>query len=444
MCFFHSFLNFLECLRCASRALAAGLLGLALVVPSCYAANAPANSVANSPWVATWGAAMVATKSGGALDFSGQTLRQIVHTSVGGEQTRVWFSNRFGTEPLLIGAAHIAGSAGGSALQPGSDHVLTFHRMASVTIPPGATIMSDPVPFQALPFSNLAVSIYIPGHAIGTTEHPKALQNSYAMTGNAVDAPALVATARRVTSWYFLSGVDVYAPGDTAVVAFGDSITDGAYSTLDENHRWPDFLATRLADAKDTSAAGVLGVVNAGIGGNRVLLDGKGPNALARFDADVLAHGDVHFLIVLESINDIGRYTRDHQPYGDLEQHLEWGLSQLAVQAHQHGIFVFGATLTPYLGSGYYSPEGDAVRQQLNRWIRTSHVFDGVIDFDRATLDPKHPQQYLPQYDSGDHIHPNDAGYQAMAQAIDSRPFSEQTTERSERGQFTYFTLISI
>ncbi|MHB1675811.1 MAG: SGNH/GDSL hydrolase family protein, partial [Acidobacteriaceae bacterium] len=252
-----------------------------------------------------------------------------------------------------------------------------------------------------------------------TTEHSAAKQFSYATAGNAVDVPSLPTTARQVTAWYFLTGVDVYAPGDSAVVAFGDSITDGAHSTLDENHRWPDFLATRLAADAKTLQAGVLGVANAGIGGNRVLLDGYGPNAVSRVDRDILARSGARYVIVLESINDIGSYARHHLPYGDLEQRLEWGLSQVATQARLHNLVVFGATLTPDQGSSYYSPEAEAVREKLNQWIRTSHVFDGVIDFDLATRDPQHPQQYLPQYDAGDHIHPNDAGYQAMAQAID-------------------------
>lgn len=365
----------------------------------------------------------------GAPDFSGQTLRQIVHTSVGGEQTRIWFSNRFGKEPLRIGAAHVALSTQGSAIQADSDHELTFHHMGSVTVPPGATIVSDPVALQVPAFADLAISTYFPGMTLASTEHSLALETSYAAMGNMADAPQLAATAAKEKSWYFLSGVDVYAPDDSAVVAFGDSITDGWRSTSGENRTWPDVLATRLAATPPTAHAGVLGVVNSGIGGNRVLLNGAGPDALARFNADVLVRSDAKFVILLESINDIGRYTRDGQPYGDLLQRLEFGLSQMAIQAHQHGMGVFGATLTPYKGCSYYSPEGEAVRGKLNEWIRTSHVFDGVVDFDKATRDPQHPLRFLPQYDSDDHLHPNDGGYKAMGDAVDLNLFTKTSSK---------------
>lgn len=361
----------------------------------------------------------------GAPDFSGQTLRQIVHTSVGGAQTRVWFSNRFGREPLQIGAAHVALSAQGSAIQAGSDHALTFHHMAAVTIPPGATIVSDPIALQVPAFADLAISTYFPGMTLASTEHSLALETSYAVAGNVAEVTQLAATAAKEKAWYFLSGVDVSAPKDSAVVAFGDSITDGWRSTSGENRTWPDVLATRLAANPATAKAGVLGVVNAGIGGNRVLLNGAGPDALARFDADVLARSDAKYLIVLESINDIGRFARDHQQYGDLLQRLEFGLAQMATQAHQHGMLVYGATLTPYKGCGYYSDEGETVRSGLNAWIRSSHVFDGVVDFDKATRDPQHPLRFLPQYDSDDHLHPNDAGYKAMGDAVDLGLFTK-------------------
>lgn len=374
-----------------------------------------------SPWVATWGAAMRATPPGTAPDFSGQTLRQIVHTSVDGQQVRVWFSNRFGDEPLHIGAAHIALS--GNA---GSDRTLTFHHLTSVTIPPGATIVSDAATMGVPAFSNVAVSVYFPGCAMGTTEHNLALQTSYSAPGSVVEAASLGAVTRPVHAWYFLTGVDVYAPGDSAVVTMGDSITDGDHSSPGENHRWPDFLAARLAADPGTRDAGVLGVANAGLDGNRVLLNGWGPDAVSRIDRDILARSGARYLILLESINDIGLHETNHQPYGDLAERLEAGLAQIAAQAHQHGIRVFGATLTPYLGSEYYSAAGDTVRQAVNRWIRSTRVFDGVIEFDKTVRDPRNPLRYAPQYDSGDHLHPNDAGYKAMADAVDLSLFTKQ------------------
>lgn len=418
---------------------------LLMAAPLCRAANFQAHP---SPWVATWGAAMVPTEHGTEPDFSRQTLRQIVHTSVGGTQTRVWFSNRFGTEPLRIGAAHIAICAPTSSgtnfaaetgdksdkaihagpdqsgIQPGSDRALTFHHVASVVIPPGATIVSDPVALDVPALSNIAVSAYFPGHTLGMTEHTLALQTSYAATGDMVDAPNLTGKSWPIHSWYFLGGVDVYAPGDSAVVTLGDSITDGDHSTPNENHRWPNFLAARLAGSPATQKTGVLGVVDSGIDGNRVLLDGWGPNALSRINRDILARSSARYLIVLESINDIGRYTDDHQPYGDLAERLEVGLAQIAAQAHQHGMRVFGATLTPYKDCGYYSAAGEQVREAVNQWIRTTQIFDGVVDFDKAVRDPQHPLRFLPQYNSGDDLHPNDAGYKAMANAIDLSLFT--------------------
>jgi lysophospholipase L1-like esterase len=418
----YSSLNFRERLCRLSRCVGVGCVALLTAVPFCAAAN----SSADSPWVATWGAAMVAIAPGAQPDFSGQTLRQIVHTSVGGQQVRVWLSNRFGSEPLHVGAAHVALSANGSAIRSGSDHGLTFNHLESVTIPPGAAIVSDPVALNIPALSDVAVSIYFPDHTMGTTEHSYADQVSYAATGNLVGVPDLAEKSWPEHSWYVLSGVDVSAPGDSAVVAFGDSITDGAYATENENHRWPDYLAVRLAADSGTQKAGVLGVVNVGIGGNRVLLDGSGPNALARVNWDILARSGARYVIVLESINDIGRFVRDHQPYGDLTQRLESAFAQMAAAAHQHNIAIIGATITPYQGCTYYSEAGDDVRQAVNQWIRTSHTLDGVADFDQAVRDPQNPLRFAPQYDSGDHLHPKDAGYQAMANAINLALFTKK------------------
>ena len=254
---------------------------------------------------------------------------------------------------------------------------------------------------------------------MGQTQHGLANQTSYRASGNQTNAASLTDMAKPMEAWFFLTGVDLDAPGASTVVTLGDSITDGSRSTPNANHRWPDDLAVRLSEDADAKAAGVLGVVNVGISGNRVLLDGIGPSALSRFNSDVVARSGARDLIVLESINDIARFADHHQPTGDLEQRLETAFADMAKQAHQHGIRIFAATLTPYQGCECFTADGEAVRDGLNHWIRTSPVLDGYVDFDKATHDPQHPLQYLPQYDSGDHVHPSDAGYQVMANAID-------------------------
>ena len=384
--------------------------------------------VAASPWVATWGTAMVDAGSAGSPDLTQATLRMIVHASIGGPQVRVWLSNRFGTVPLHIEAAHLALSTVANpdsktdltAIKPDTDRALTFDHLTSVTIPPGATVVSDGVSLHVPALADIAVSLYFPEQTLGSTMHGGANQLSFAMSGNLVSAPGLPANSWSRGSWYFLTGVDVYAPGKSAVVAFGDSITDGNHSTQNANHRWPDYLAARLAADESTCKAGVLGVVNTGISGNRVLLDGDGPSALSRLSWDVLERSGVRYLILFHGINDIESYTRYRQPYADLEQRLEAGLTQIATQAHDHGILVIGATqMTDCRNFQCTWPEGEVVRTALNQWIRTANVFDGLIDFDLVTRDPEHPTQLLPQYNSGDFVHPNDAGYQAMANAID-------------------------
>lgn len=396
---------------------------------SCPAPAGPGNG---SGWAATWGTAMEEARNGSEPDLTGQTLRMIVHTSAGGSQARIWLSNRFGAVPLHIGAAHIAvstsdGTASApdpnadlSAIQPGTDRALTFDGSPSVTIPPGATMVSNPAPLQVPALANLAVSLYFPEATLGTTVHGGARQSSYLATGDRLAAPDFAAQSWTRDSWYFLSGVDVYAPGASTVVALGDSITDGNHSTLNANRRWPDDLAVRLAQNDATRKAGVLGVVNAGISGNRLVLDGDGPNALARLDWDVFDRAGVRYLILFEGINDIEASTRNHQPYDKLVESLEQGLAQIAAQAHDRGIRVLVATqMTDCRNFQCTWPEGEKARNALNEWIRTATIFDGLIDFDRITRDPEHPMQLLEQYNSGDYVHPNDTGYKAMADGID-------------------------
>jgi lysophospholipase L1-like esterase len=400
---------------------------------------APALGAQDSPWVATWGTALVDPGSSNYADLTGETLRMVVHTSVGGPQVRIWLSNRFGTAPLKIGAAHIAMSADPNPAGAGTDvsgiklktdRALTFDHRAFVVIAPGATIVSDPVALNVDPLSDLAVSLYFPERTLGNTIHGGANQTAYAIPGNVVDAASMPARALTRGSWYFLSGVDVYAPGASAVVAYGDSITDGNHSTTNSNHRWPDYLAARLAADPATRKAGVLGMVNTGISGNRVLLDGDGPSAMARLEWDVLSRSGVKYLILFHGINDIEYVARFRQPYGDLVQGIEAGLTQIATQAHDHGIRVIGATqMTDCRPPQCVWPEQEAARTELNQWIRTTDVFDGVIDFDLATHDPEHSTWMLQEYNSGDYVHPNDVGYKAMSNAIDLTLLTKAATK---------------
>jgi len=359
------------------------------------------------------------------VHFTNQTLRQVVHTSLGGAKARVVLSNAYGTAPVTIGAAHLALRDKDSAIRAGG-RPLTFSGRPTVTIPANAVVYSDAVTLNVPQMSDLAIDVYLPGttDTPGTvTIHGGALQTSYVSeTGNHTGKVALpqVATTQ---SWFLLSRVDVVAPDATGViVAFGDSITDGSRSTPNTNNRWPDLLARRLL-----TQGSKMGVVNAGIGGNRLLSEaqlpagvdvravGAGINALARFERHVLSVPGVTHVIVLEGINDIGN-SRSSTPTAE---DLIAADKQLIEQAHARGIKIIGATLTPFWGAAYYTEAGEAKRQAVNEWIRKGNAFDGVIDFDKATQDPADPKKFLEKFDSCDYLHPSDAGYKAMADAID-------------------------
>lgn len=391
------------------------LFALVFALAPVFVSAAPQQG--NGHWVATWMASpMEGTWS---ESFQNQTVRMIAHVSIGGSRVRVEFSNAFGKESLAIGSAHVGIQANGAATVPGSDRALKFGGSASVIIPPGALEVSDPVDLTVSPLSNLAVSVYVPEQTEPATYHASGLHTTYVSGAGNFAADQNMSSQWTTASYYWLSGVDVEASADSgAIVAFGDSITDGAHSSLDANMQWPSQLADRLHKNAATSS---VAVVNAGIGGNRILHDMSGPNALARLDRDVIARDGVKYLIVLESINDLGW---PHQPaaHGSQEvtaEQLIAGFQQIIDRAHAHGIKVFGATLTPYEGANYYSEEGEQKRETINRWIRTSGAFDGVIDFEAATRDPNNPKRFLPANDSGDHLHPDDTGYTAMANAID-------------------------
>jgi lysophospholipase L1-like esterase len=355
------------------------------------------------------------------------TLREIVHVTLGGPILRVVFTNEFGTDPLTIDAAHVAISQGGSAINLVSAAGLTFGGRTSVTIPPGALVVSDPATVKVPAASDLAISLFLPAQPIAhLSVHTFADQTSYTAPGNVVGAKTFESPAE-ISSWPFVKGVDVKVPAqDAAIVAFGDSITDGAHSTKNANLRWPDDLFRRLQTDPRTAS---LAVLNEGIGGNRILHDVYGPNALARFDRDLLAQSGVRYVILMESINDIGHaYDPNPARVYDLVTagDLIVGLTQLAERAHTHGIKVYAATLTPYVGAGYSSPAGEQVRQAVNQWIRTTKLVDAVLDFDKATQDPANPAVFSSTADSGDHLHPNDAGYRTMADSIDLKLFQSK------------------
>jgi lysophospholipase L1-like esterase len=385
---------------------------------------APANAPAPAPGAAAPAAGgPPAAGPGGGRGFlppatvNNQTLRQIVHTSIGGSRVRVVLSNAFGTAPIEIGGASVALRDKETAIVAASLKRLTFGGSPKASILAGATLVSDPVALSFAPLSDLAIDLFVPGD-LGVSPSPVTTHNGASQTnyisepGDHVGAPSMTA-ALRPGAWFLIARVEVTAPANTiGLVAFGDSITDGARSTADTNNRWPDVLAKRLAARKGTPVA----VLNAGISGNRVLGDGAGISALARFDKDVLMQTGVTHVIVLEGINDIGVARNNPTPSA---ADLIAGHKQLIERAHARGLKIYGGTLTPYEGAGYFTPEGEAKRQALNEWIRTSGAYDGVIDFDKATRDPAAPTKFLPAYDSGDHLHPNDAGYTAMGNLVD-------------------------
>ena len=370
-------------------------------------------------WSGTWSAS---PQTGFlATDFNNRSVRNIVHTSIGGRRLRLRLSNAFGTTPLVIDAAHVAIRSAGAAIVAGTDRLVSFSGTSSVTIPPGALIVSDAVTLAVPALSDIAVSIFLNENQGPATSH-NIRGFSYVAEGDATGNEDGAPFTGTFQSWLFLAGVEVLgATHRNAIVALGDSITDGAGSTPGSNNRWPDELARRLA-AEHRG----LGVLNQGIAGNRLLKDGFGQNALARFDRDVLAQTGAKFVVVLEGINDIG--TSSAGPDVTAPDIIA-ALRQLAVRAHSRRVKIFGATLTPFEGTlipGYFTPEGEMKRQAVNEFIRTTRMFDGVIDFDEAVRDPEHPARLLPAYDSGDHLHPNDAGYLAMGQAVDLSLFASK------------------
>jgi lysophospholipase L1-like esterase len=377
-------------------------------------------------WVGTWATSPQGLANSGVPDvgeFDNQTVRQIMRVSIEGKVLRVRFSNEFGEEPLVIGAARIALSAGEANIVPGTSRQLTFGGESSVNIPPGAPALSDPVKLHVPPLGDLAISVYLPNLTTVTTYHRRALQTAYISDGDETDTVALPMYTTAV-NWFFLSSVEVLASEEAAaIVTLGDSITDGTNSTVDANARWPNFLAVRLQARYDFNH---LAVLDQGISGNRVLHDFIGDNALARFDRDVLRQPGVKYVVVMLGINDIGfSQISGFEDQAVSADEIIAGHRQLIARAHELGLTIYGATLTPFEGAFYFTDEGEVKRQAVNHWIRTSGEYDGVIDFDKVIRDPEHPTMFLPEYNSGDNLHPNDAGYEAMGNSVKLRLFTD-------------------
>jgi lysophospholipase L1-like esterase len=366
------------------------------------------------------------------LVLADSTVRQTLHTSVGGQHVRLRFSNAFGGVDLPITSVSVARPAGGqagvSAIQPGTSQPVTFDGRPFVDVPVGAQAVSDPLNLDVAPESNLTVTIYLAdGQASNTiTSHPGSRTTSYLIAGNHVTDSDLPG-ATSVDHWYFLSGLEVWSNNTTAGGAIlGDSLTDGRGSTTNMNNRWPDDLLHRLQSRADTADIAVL---NQAAGGNRVLHDGLGPNGLGRLDRDVLAQSGIEWLIVFEGVNDIGTADATEAAQQQDTADLIAAYDQIVTRAHALGIRVYGATITPFGGNtGYDDPAGlrEAARQEVNNWIRTSHRFDAVIDFDNVARDPQNPRQILPAYDVGDHLHLNPLGYEALADSIPVTLFRQQ------------------
>jgi lysophospholipase L1-like esterase len=403
------------------------LTGAAILLSGVAAADGETGAPPRANWVGTWASVPTATPATATPALRDETIRQVVHTSVAGSELRLRLTNEFGDQPLRIGEVRVARRAGatGTDIVPATDRAVTFSGVRSPTVPAGAPLLSDPVRLAVPARTDLVVSIYVPGPTRVTTLHAFANTDNVVAAGNVADDAAV--SGRAVGQWYFLSAVSVRADrGSGAVVAFGDSITNGSAAEADTDQRWPDLLARRLRDT---------GMLNLGVAGNRLLHDPNPPAgsdaenfamffgdaALSRFDRDVLAQPGARHVIVLLGVNDLGQPgTVAPESEAVTAAEVIAAHRQLITRAHTEGLRIFGGTILPFKGDtlGFHSPENEAKRQAVNRWIRASGEYDGVIDFDRAVRDPADPLRLDPRYDSGDHLHPNSAGMAAMAAAV--------------------------
>jgi lysophospholipase L1-like esterase len=414
--------------RLASTLLAAGMLAFVIAAPA-----GGASAAGTEPWITTW-AATPAPRWAEELPapfnvpevLEGQTVRQVARISVGGDQVRIVLSNEFGARPVTIGSATVALSAGGETVDPATVKPVTFSGQTSAVIPPGAPLVSDPVDLAVKPLSSVVVSFYLPKKTGITSVHWDGAQTTYVSGTGDKTKDADFKPESTDKSRLFLSRILTTAkPDSNAIVFFGDSITDGACSTVDTNNRWPDHIAERLQAEGHPDVA----VVNEAYSGDRVLTNGMGTNALSRFDMSVLSHPRVSTVVMMMGINDIGWPGKDAITPSDPEPTAEdviAGYKQIIQRAHDHGIRFVGVTLTPFIDtfkglptSGYYTPEKEKIREAVNDWIRANKTAEGLIDFDKLLEDPNNPKHINPAYDCGDHLHPNDAGYQAMAKAVD-------------------------